>query len=204
MRVWMLAILAGCAGGASIEEDDDDGGGLILPGGTDEPGDGLIVEIETTLGTLVVELDEAAAPITVENFLAYVDDGFYDGADGMGATVFHRVIDGFVAQGGGVTEDGGKKVTDAAIVLESDNGLSNRAGTIAMARTDSPDSATSQFYFNLVDNDFLDYTDASSPGYAVFGELIGGEDVLADLGGVATGSGDQPTTDVVITRCERR
>ncbi|MDG1484290.1 MAG: peptidylprolyl isomerase [Myxococcota bacterium] len=202
MRVWMLAILVGC-GGATLE-DDDDGGGLIFPGETDEPGDGLSVEIETTMGTLVVALDAAAAPITVENFLAYVDDGFYDGADGMGATVFHRVIDGFVVQGGGFTEGGGKKATDAAIVLESDNGRSNRAGTIAMARTDSPDSATSQFYFNLVDNDFLDYTDASNPGYAVFGELVEGAEVLSALGAVATGSGDQPTTDVVITRCERR
>jgi peptidyl-prolyl cis-trans isomerase B (cyclophilin B) len=203
MRVWMLTILVGC-GGASFEDDDDDGGGLILPGGTDEPGGGLSVEIETTMGTLVVALDADAAPLTVENFLAYVDDGFYDGADGMGATVFHRVIGGFVVQGGGFTEGGGKKATDAAIVLESDNGLSNRAGTIAMARTESPDSATSQFYFNLVDNDFLDYTDASNPGYAVFGELVEGADVLSDLGAVATGSGDQPTTDVVITRCERR
>ncbi len=203
MRVWMLAILVGC-GGASLEDDDDDGGGLIFPGETDEPGDGQSVEIETTMGTLVVALDADAAPITVENFLAYVDDGFYDGADGMGATVFHRVIDGFVVQGGGFTEGGGKKATDDAIVLESDNGLFNRAGTIAMARTNSPDSATSQFYFNLVDNDFLDYTDASNPGYAVFGQLVEGAEVLSALGAVATGSGDQPTTDVVITRCERR
>ncbi|MFT5679844.1 MAG: peptidyl-prolyl cis-trans isomerase B (cyclophilin B) [Myxococcota bacterium] len=199
--MWMLAVLMGCAGGTSLDEDDDDGGGLIFPGDSGE--DGSVVEIETSMGILVVSLDEDAAPVTVDNFLSYVDDGFYDGTDGEGATVFHRVIGGFMAQGGGVTEGGGKKATASAIVLESDNGLSNQAGTIAMARTDNPDSATSQFFINLVDNNFLDYADASNPGYAVFGELIEGDDVLAAIGAVPT-SGEQPTTDVVITRCERR
>ncbi len=196
----LLVVLAGCSG-AGLEDDDDEPG-LIL-GGDDDTG-ALIVELETTMGTLAVALDNDAAPITVDNFLGYVDAGFYDGTDGAGATVFHRVIDGFVAQGGGYTEEGGLKTTGAAIPLESDRGLSNRAGTIAMARTDDPDSATSQFYFNLVDNDFLDYVDASSPGYAVFGALVEGEDVLAEIGAVQTGAGDLPTSDVVITRCQRR
>ena len=109
-----------------------------------------------------------------------------------------------MAQGGGHIESGEAKTTQAAIPLESDNGLSNLRGTIAMARTSDPDSATSQFYLNLVDNTFLDYESASSPGYAVFGEITGGLDVLDAIGAVSTDSSDWPVEDVVILSCTRR
>lgn len=132
------------------------------------------MQFETTLGVFVVELDDVAAPITVANFLTYLDGGFYDGIDGQGATVFHRVVPEFVVQGGGLTEALETKNTLPPIVNESGNGLTNVRGTIAMARTDQPDTATSQFFVNLVDNTFLD----APPGYAVFGQVITGMDVI--------------------------
>ncbi|MCA9708909.1 MAG: peptidylprolyl isomerase [Myxococcales bacterium] len=150
--------------------------------------------METTLGAMVIELDEEAAPITTANFLAHVDAGFYDGTDGQGATIFHRVIDGFVAQGGGFTEAQVQKPTMAPIVNESGNGLTNVRGSIAMARTMDPDSATSQFYFNLVDNPFLD----DPPGYAVFGQIVEGLEVMDALGAVATDGADVPIEPVII------
>ncbi|MCB9758352.1 MAG: peptidylprolyl isomerase [Alphaproteobacteria bacterium] len=164
----------------------------------------MIIDLETSLGPIAVELDAAHAPITVENFLAYVDDGFYDGDDGAGATTFHRVVSGFVIQGGGYTPEGALKNTLDPIALESDNGLSNLRGTIAMARTNVPDSATSQFYFNLVDNTFLDYDGAGSPGYAVFGAIVEGLDTMDDIAAVQTNAQDQPVEDVVITAAGRR
>lgn len=158
-------------------------------------GSGLRVTMETSLGTLVIELDEEAAPVTVANFLAYVEAGFYDGGDGLGATIFHRVVPAFVVQGGGYTEAYDLKTTMAPIVNESDNGLSNRRGTIAMARTDDLDSATSQFYLNTVDNGLdLDGPD----GYAVFGELVEGLDVMDAIEGVEIDGQGVPLTPVII------
>ena len=199
--VWLVLGLLGCSSDG-LESDHD--GSLRLPLDSADPSGSLIVDIDTSLGRLSVALDEDAAPITVENFLGYVDSGFFDGRDGGGATVFHRVIADFVAQGGGHTEDGSSKSPGPAITLESDNGLSNRRGTIAMARTAAADSATSQFYFNLIDNDFLDYQDAAAPGYAVFGALIDGLDVLDSIGAVDTDGSDWPEADVVIMACQRR
>lgn len=143
------------------------------------------MQFETTLGVFVVELDDVAAPITVANFLTYLDGGFYDGIDGQGATIFHRVIPEFVVQGGGLTEALETKNTLPPIVNESGNGLTNVRGTVAMARTDQPDTATSQFFVNLVDNTFLD----QPPGYAVFGQVITGMDVIDAMA-------EQPTQTV--------
>lgn len=134
-----------------------------------------IVVLETTMGNIEIELDRAHSPVTVDNFLSYVKSGFYDG------TVFHRVYDGFVIQGGGFTTNGTEKATKSPIKLETNNGLSNLAGTIAMARMTSPNSATSQFYINLEDNKSLDYQSSSSPGYAVFGKVISGMDVVNNI-----------------------
>jgi cyclophilin family peptidyl-prolyl cis-trans isomerase len=150
------------------------------------------------MGNIVIQLDPELAPITVDNFYAYVDGGFYDGTDGLGATTFHRVAAGFVIQGGGVTEEGVMKGTMSPIVNESGNGLTNARGTIAMARTSDPDSATSQFFINLVDNFALD----TPPGYAVFGEVVEGLDVVDAIGAVAT-TMDEPNEPIVITTATR-
>lgn len=158
------------------------------------------VVMETNMGTMVIELDEEAAPITTANFLAYVDAGFYDGADGAGATLFHRVVAGFVIQGGGFTEDLIQKPTMPPIVNESGNGLTNVRGSIAMARTMDPDSATSQFYFNLVDNLALD----NPPGYAVFGQLVEGLDVMDAIGAVAVDPMEVPNEPVIILSATRQ
>jgi peptidyl-prolyl cis-trans isomerase B (cyclophilin B) len=156
-----------------------------------------IVILETTKGNIEIELDTNHAPITTTNFLAYVNSGFYDGL------VFHRVIKGFMIQGGGFTTAGIQKDTNSPIVLESNNGLYNTEGTIAMARTNAPNSATSQFFINTVDNDFLNYT-ASNPGYAVFGKVISGMEVVKTIEGVQTGTkgghGDWPKEDIIITK----
>ena len=155
------------------------------------------VVFETDNGVFEVELYRDKAPITVENFLGYVREGSYDG------TIFHRVIDGFMIQGGGFTPNGSQKKTHAPIKLESDNGLLNLNGTIAMARTTVPDSATSQFFINVADNDFLDYK-PNNPGYAVFGRVTSGMDVVIKLSKVDTGRKGQhqdwPLKDIVITR----
>ena len=130
--------------------------------------------METSMGTISLELDDNLAPATVENFVKYAADGFYDG------TIFHRVIDGFMIQGGGFTRDMNQKATHEPIRIESMNGLSNARGTIAMARTMDPNSATSQFFINLVDNGFLDFTapTVQGYGYAVFGHVTDGLDVV--------------------------
>jgi peptidylprolyl isomerase/peptidyl-prolyl cis-trans isomerase A (cyclophilin A) len=155
----------------------------------------------TTMGTIVVELEPAKARTTVDNFLAYVDTRFYDG------TIFHRVVRNFVVQGGGFTGVAATSLTPKAglrlpIVLETNKGLSNLRGTIAMARTSLPDSATSQFYFNTINNTVLDYTSSASPGYAVFGSVVNGLSVIDAMNGVATRSvgtfADVPVTDVVL------
>lgn len=213
-RPALVAITLSIVGCGSEDKDDDDDGGTGTDSGADVDtdagtdsgtdsdtdvgeGDGTEVTMVTSMGTIVIDLDAETAPITTANFLSYAESGFFDGADGQGATVFHRVVDGFVAQGGGYTASGTEKSTQAPIVLESDVGLSNLRGTIAMARTGVPDSATSQFYFNLVDNTFLDYQDASSPGYAVFGEVVEGMDVVDAIGAVATND-DVPAEDIII------
>ena len=141
------------------------------------------VEFLTSRGRIVLELYPAKAPETVKNFLAYVDSGFYAG------TIFHRIIDGFVVQGGGFDAEMTQKQVQAPIQNEADNGLKNVKGSISMARTNDPHSATSQFFLNLSDNAFLDHT-AKNPqgwGYAVFGQIIEGIDVLDQMGKVATG-----------------
>lgn len=141
------------------------------------------VTMETSVGTITLELDGEKAPETVKNFVKYAKDGFYDG------TIFHRVIDGFMIQGGGFTRDMNQKATREPIRNEAMNGLRNRRGTIAMARTMVPDSATSQFFINLVDNDFLDFTapTAQGYGYAVFGEVTDGMEVVDAIAKVKTG-----------------
>lgn len=155
------------------------------------------VRLETNYGDIVLELDRDKAPITVDNFLRYVEEGHYDG------TIFHRVIDGFMIQGGGFTTDGKEKKTYESIKLESDNSLSNLRGTIAMARTNIPDSATSQFFINVKDNFALDYS-INSPGYAVFGKVIEGMDVVDKIKEVKTGKRgmyqDWPIEDIVIEK----
>ena len=157
-----------------------------------------VVVIETSLGSITAELDRRNAPVSVANFLAYAEDGFYDG------TVFHRVIRGFMIQGGGMTADLERKQTRAPIRNEATNGLSNDRGTLAMARTNVVDSATAQFFINTVDNPGLDNrgTDPGSYGYAVFGRVIDGLDVVDDIEGVSTGRRgpfqDVPNTTVEI------
>ena len=155
------------------------------------------VKLATSMGDIVVQLDPVKAPKTVENFVQYVKAGHYNG------TIFHRVIDGFMVQGGGMTPDMKEKPTRAPIPLESRNGLSNARGTLAMARTNVPDSATSQFFINVVDNNFLD--SARSPdgnGYAVFGKVIQGMDVVDKIRKVQTGNkgmhSDVPKEPVLI------
>ena len=139
--------------------------------------------METSMGTISLELDDNLAPATVENFVKYAADGFYDG------TIFHRVIDGYMIQGGGFTRDMNQKDTRAPIRIESMNGLKNLRGTIAMARTMVPDSATSQFFINLVDNGFLDFAapTQSGYGYAVFGKVTDGMEVVDRIAKVRTG-----------------
>jgi cyclophilin family peptidyl-prolyl cis-trans isomerase len=163
-------------GGTSTNPGQTSGTGTSSGGGT---GNVILV---TTLGTIVLDLDEDLSPITTENFLTYVESGFYDGADGGGATIFHRVVPGFVIQGGGLREDMSSKPTNPPIVNESENGFSNLRGTIAMARTADLDSATSQFYINVVDNTNLD----GPGGYAVFGEVVEGMDVVDAIEAVPT------------------
>ena len=140
--------------------------------------------IETSMGTITLELDDQKAPVTVSNFVRYAKEGFYDG------TIFHRVIDGFMIQGGGFTKDMNQKEAHEAIRNEAMNGLRNDRGTIAMARTSVVDSATSQFFINLVDNDFLNFQNPTPQGfgYAVFGKVVDGMDVVDAIAKVSTGN----------------
>lgn len=153
------------------------------------------VRLSTSVGDVVVELDAAKAPKSVQNFIAYVRSGHYDG------TIFHRVIDGFMIQGGGFTPDMSQKPTRAPIPLEAGNGLSNLRGTLAMARTGEPNSATSQFFINVVDNPRLD---TYGGGYAVFGRVTAGMEVVDKIRGVPVGSraGHQnvPLESVILTK----
>ncbi len=144
------------------------------------------VKLETSLGDMLIELDAEKAPVTVENFLQYVNDGFFDGKDNLGGTIFHRVIPGFMIQGGGFTPKMTQKKTRDQIKIESNNGLKNTRGTLAMARTNDPDSATSQFFINVVDNGFLNYKGASNPGYAVFAHVVEGMEIADKIVAVKT------------------
>ena len=158
------------------------------------------VKLTTSMGDIILELYPDKAPATVANFLQYVKDGFYNG------TVFHRVIDGFMIQGGGLTADLQKKSTRAPIKNEADNGLKNEPYTVAMARTNDPDSATSQFFINVADNKALNFRgkNARDWGYTVFGSVVQGKDVVDKIRAVATGTQGMyenvPTTPVVITQ----
>lgn len=158
------------------------------------------VLIETNLGNIEVELFDKEAPETVTNFLNYVDNGFYDG------TIFHRVIKGFMIQGGGFTPDMQQKPTNAPVKNEANNGLKNQRGTLAMARTQSVNSATSQFFINTVNNNFLDHG-ARDYGYCVFGKVVSGIDIVDAIESVKTGTkgyhGDVPADNVVIISVKR-
>ncbi len=158
------------------------------------------VLLSTSLGDITVELEQQKAPVTSENFLAYTASGYFDG------TVFHRVIPGFMIQGGGFTDDMRQKPANSPISNEADNGLKNDRGTIAMARTSDPHSATSQFFINLADNDFLNHRakNAQGWGYAVFGRVVEGFEVVDAIAQVPTGTSgphsDVPKEPVVIDR----
>lgn len=156
-----------------------------------------MVKLETSMGDIVIKLDKAAAPVTVKNFLAYAEAGFFDG------TIFHRVIPNFMIQGGGFTAQMTRKQPNPPIVNEASNGLKNDRGTISMARTNDPDSATAQFFINHKDNASLNYVAGGNPGYAVFGKVTDGMDVVDAIAVVKTtvrmGMRDVPVEPVVIT-----
>ena len=172
-------------------------GSVVLLHGTVSAQNAPRVKLSTSLGDIVLELAPDKAPKTVENFLQYVNDKFFDG------TVFHRVIDGFMIQGGGFTTDMQQKPTRAPIVLEANNGLKNEAGTIAMARTNNPQSATAQFFINVADNRMLNAPSPDGYGYAVFGKVVGGMDVVTKIRTSATsnkgGHQNVPLTPILIT-----
>jgi cyclophilin family peptidyl-prolyl cis-trans isomerase len=158
------------------------------------------VKLTTSMGAIVIQLDKDKAPISTENFVKYVEAGHYN------ATIFHRVIEGFMIQGGGFTKDMRQKPVNAPIKNESTNGLKNENYTVAMARTNVRDSATSQFFINVKDNDFLNFSGDANPGYAVFGKVVEGKEVVDKMKKVATGNagGHQnvPVEAVVIEKAE--
>lgn len=159
-----------------------------------------MIELHTSFGVIQLELDAEKAPTTVENFLTYVKNGHYDG------TIFHRVIPGFMIEGGGFTEDMDQKSTQTAIKNEANNGLKNVRGTVAMARTNEPHSASARFFFNLSDNDFLDFSAPTVQGwgYCVFGRVVSGLDVLDKIGTVKTGTkGHHQDVPVETVRIEK-
>jgi cyclophilin family peptidyl-prolyl cis-trans isomerase len=162
-------------------------------------GDNPKVKLTTSAGPIVLALDRQKAPLSVDNFVKYVESGHYNG------TVFHRVIDGFMIQGGGFTKDMQQKPTQAPIKIESSNGLKNEAYSVAMARTSDPNSATAQFFINVGDNDRLNYSD-TNPGYAVFGKVVLGRETVDKIRKVPTANSGMhqnvPTTPVVIEKAE--
>ena len=187
-----VAVLAFAFSGALHAQSaaPSSGGGAAAP---------VVVTLETTAGAIVLELDAQRAPRTVANFRQYVNDGFYPG------TIFHRVIPGFMIQGGGFTKEQQQKTTRAPIAIESNNGLKNVRGSIAMARTSDPNSATAQFFINLVDNSFLDYPGRDGNGYTVFGRVIEGIDVVDKIGATPTANrggafSNLPVTAIVIEK----
>jgi cyclophilin family peptidyl-prolyl cis-trans isomerase len=159
-----------------------------------------VVRLQTSKGNIAIELNGQAAPVTVKNFLSYVEAGFYDG------TIFHRVIPGFMIQGGGLTNQMVEKKTRNSIINEAKNGLSNMRGTIAMARTNDPNSATCQFFINHSDNEFLNYIDENKAGYAVFGKVTEGMEVVDAIAAVKTttrkGKENVPVEPVIIISAE--
>jgi peptidyl-prolyl cis-trans isomerase A (cyclophilin A) len=159
-----------------------------------------MIRFETTLGEFTIELFDKEAPQSVANFLRYIDDGFFDG------TIFHRIVPGFVIQGGGFTEDMAQKRTQPPVKNEADNGLKNKRGTLSMARTNDINSATSQFFVNLKDNDFLDHSRANF-GYAVFARVTAGMDVVDKIAAVKTGKhrgfDDVPVEAVIMKSVKR-
>jgi cyclophilin family peptidyl-prolyl cis-trans isomerase len=173
---------------------------LLLGGAAAGAAEGSRVRLETTMGNITLALETEKAPRSVENFLGYVRSGFYDG------TLFHRVIGGFMIQGGGFTEDFDRKGTEAPIPNEANNGLKNLRGTLSMARTSDPHSATSQFFINVADNQALDHKGTTNRGwgYAVFGRVVEGMEVVDQIRNVPTtmkgAYRDVPVTPVVITR----
>ena len=154
------------------------------------------IKLQTSKGDIVVELNEEAAPITAKNFLDYVEANFFDG------TIFHRVINGFMIQGGGFAPDMTQKQTRDPIINEANNGLKNDRGSLAMARTNDPNSATTQFFINHKDNDFLNYAGPANPGYAVFAKVVEGLDVVDSIAEVETATSghhdDVPVEPIVI------
>ena len=193
VAVWAMAGVPGCP------RRQPAGGGP----GREKGQSKIMVVMETSKGTIRLELDAEKAPVTVANFLRYVDEKFYDG------TVFHRVIDGFMIQGGGFRPDMTQKPTHGPVKNEAGNGLRNLRGTVAMARTSAVDSATSQFFINLADNAFLDHKDntPNGYGYAVFGKVVAGMDVVDAIAKVATHAmgpfKDVPVEPVVIKSVRR-
>lgn len=160
------------------------------------------VKLTTTFGDIVLELDDVKAPLTVANFVQYVKDGHYDG------TIFHRIIDNFMIQGGGFAPGMEQKPTRATVQNEADNGLKNENYSVAMARTPDPHSASAQFFINVADNDFLNFQNKTQQGwgYAVFGKVVEGKEVVDKLKGVKTSTSgfhrDVPVEDVLITKAE--
>jgi peptidyl-prolyl cis-trans isomerase A (cyclophilin A) len=174
--------------------------GRVAPEPAAKGGEKSVVILSTSQGDIKIELDAEKAPITVENFLSYVDEGFFEG------TIFHRVIPGFMIQGGGFDPEMGRKETRAPIKNEADNGIPNERGTLAMARTSDVDSATSQFFINLTDNDFLNHGTRDF-GYAVFGKVVDGMDVVDEIAATQTtrkgGHSDVPVEPIVINSARR-
>ncbi|MFA5518010.1 MAG: peptidylprolyl isomerase [Spirochaetota bacterium] len=170
----------------------------------DLAGTGIVVVMKTSMGEVEMELYRDKAPDTVDNFLKYVDDGFYDG------TIFHRVISNFMIQGGGFTSDMDQKKTNPPVKNEANNGLLNKNGSIAMARTSDVHSATAQFFINVKDNDFLNYrsSDSQGFGYCVFGQVVNGMDVVNAIKDVQTGNKgyfqDVPVKTVTIESVKRK
>ena len=156
------------------------------------------VKLETSMGEILLELNEEKAPATVKNFISYVETGHYDG------TIFHRIIDNFMVQGGGHLPDMSQKSADSTVKNEANNELVNKIGTVAMARTSDPHSASAQFFINVADNDFLNFTSESSQGwgYCVFGEVTEGMDVVNTMKEVKTGAQDVPVETIVINKAE--
>ena len=195
-----IALISVAAGGQTMKGSDEMTEKRPQPA---EAGENPVVRLSTSMGDIDIELYPEKAPVTVDNFLTYVEDGFYDG------TIFHRVIEGFMIQGGGFTEELEQKQTRDPIENEADNGLKNDCGTIAMARTGDPHSATAQFFINHKNNTFLNHRGKSQQGwgYAVFGKVTDGMDVVDEIASVETGSKgpfpkDVPEETVVIKKAE--
>ena len=203
MIVFLILMLTGCLKNeitiskSNVDQNSEDASTQIKNNEEDIMPENPIIVFETNLGNFEIELNKEAAPISTENFLSYVNDGFYDGL------IFHRVIEGFMVQGGGFDKDMNEKDTKDPIKNEADNGLKNEKYTIAMARTNVVDSATSQFFINTAENVFLN-NGARDFGYAVFGKVISGTDTIDKIEAVPTTSEDMfqdvPANPVIITK----